>query len=69
MGVGGTLLSGGRGGVLQSATGVMILEVLRNGMVLLGINPYSQRMIEGLGIVIAVLIGNWHLRRRLRVIK
>lgn len=67
--VGGTLLSGGRGGVLQSATGVMILEVLRNGMVLLGINPYSQRMIEGLGIVIAVLIGNWHLRRRLRVIK
>ena len=67
--VGGTLLSGGRGGVLQSATGVMILEVLRNGMVLLGINPFSQRMIEGLGIVVAVVIGNWHLRRRLRVIK
>ena len=67
--VGGTLLSGGRGGVLQSATGVMILEVLRNGMVLLGINPFSQRMIEGLGIVIAVVIGNLHLRRRLRVIK
>lgn len=67
--VGGTLLSGGRGGVLQSTTGVMILEVLRNGMVLLGISPYSQRMIEGLGIVAAVAIGNWHLRRRLRVVK
>lgn len=67
--VGGTLLSGGRGGVLHSAVGVMILEVLRNGMVLMGVNPFSQRMIEGLGIVAAVVIGNWHLRRRLRVIK
>lgn len=67
--IGGTLLSGGRGGILQSVIGVLILEVLRNGMILTGIDPYSQRIIEGVGIVTAVVIGNWHMRRRLRVIK
>jgi len=67
--IGGTLLSGGRGGVLQSAVGVLILQVLRSGLVLTGTNPYLQHVVEGGVIVAAVAASNWRLRRRLRVVK
>ena len=67
--IGGTSLSGGRGGVLQSAVGVLILQVLRSGLVLTGTNPYLQHVVEGGVIVAAVAASNWRLRRRLRVVK
>ena len=38
--IGGTSLSGGRGGVLHSAVGVLILAVLANGMIFVGVSPY-----------------------------
>jgi len=67
--IGGTLLSGGRGGVLHSVVGVMILEVLRSGMVQLGVDPYLRHVVEGGVIIAALVIGNWSLRSRLRVVK
>lgn len=67
--IGGTLLSGGRGGVLHSLVGVMILQVLQNGMVQIGVDPYLRHVIEGATIVAALVAGNWHLRARLRVVK
>ena len=67
--IGGTLLSGARGGVLQSAVGVFILQVLENGMVLVGANPLSQQIVEGATITIAVAIGGYPLIRKLRVVK
>jgi len=67
--IGGTLLSGGRGGIVQSIIGVFILEVLRSGMVQLGVNPYLRHVIEGATIVGALAVGNWRLRTKLRVVK
>jgi ribose transport system permease protein len=67
--VGGTLLSGGRGGVLHSLVGVLILQVLQNGMVQLGVDPYLRHIVEGATIVAALVVGNWRLRSRLRVVK
>ncbi|MFE5672959.1 ABC transporter permease [Agromyces sp. NPDC056523] len=67
--VGGTLLSGGRGGVLQSIVGVLIVTVLANGLVLIGVSPYVQRAVQGVIVVVAVVITAWPLRRRLRVVK
>ncbi|CUX65237.1 putative Ribose/xylose/arabinose/galactoside ABC-type transport system, permease components AraH [Agrobacterium tumefaciens str. Kerr 14] len=67
--VGGTLLSGGRGGVLHSVVGVLILEVLRNGMIQIGVDPYLRHVVEGFTIIIALIAGNWRLRSRLRVVK
>jgi ribose transport system permease protein len=67
--IGGTLLSGARGGVLQTALGVFILQVLENGMVLVGANPLSQQIVEGATITIAVAIGGYPLIRKLRVVK
>jgi ribose transport system permease protein len=67
--IGGTPLSGGRGGVLQSAIGVLILVVLANGMIFLGISPYIQKSVQGGIILCAMLVATGHLRSRLRIVK
>lgn len=67
--VGGTLLSGGRGGVGESIIGVLIVIVLSNGLVLVGVSPYVQTAAQGVIVVVAVAATNWPLRERMRVIK
>jgi ribose transport system permease protein len=54
--VGGTSLSGGSGGVLNTLVGVLIIAVLGNGMVLLGISPDLQQAVQGVIIIIAVAV-------------
>jgi len=67
--LGGTLLSGGHGGVRQSMIGVLILVTLRNGLIQIGVDPLLQSALEGAVIIIAVAGSTWHLRRKIRVIK
>jgi len=67
--IGGTSLSGGRGGVVRSAVGVLILTVLSNGMIFVGVTPYLQTAVQGVIILLAVIAATWHLRNRLRVVK
>ena len=54
--VGGTSLSGGRGGILQTVVGVMIVVVLTNGMVLVGVEPSVQIGVQGMMIITAVAL-------------
>ncbi len=54
--VGGTALSGGEGGVLNTLIGVLIISTLANGMVLVGISPYVQQAVQGLLIIVAVAL-------------
>lgn len=54
--IGGTALSGGVGGVLNSLVGVLIVAVLENGMVLMGVSPYVQQAVQGVLIAIAVAV-------------
>jgi ribose transport system permease protein len=67
--LGGTLLSGGHGGVRQSVIGVLILITLRNGLIQIGVDPLLQSALEGAVIIVAVAGSTWHLRRKIRVIK
>lgn len=67
--VGGTLLSGGQGGVMQSTVGVLIVTVLANGLLLMGVSPYVQGAVQGVIVVAAVGAATWPLRQRLRVVK
>lgn len=66
--IGGTSLSGGRGGVLQSAVGALMLAVLANGMIFVGISPHIQKSVQGAIILSASLLATWHLRSRLRIV-
>jgi len=54
--VGGTALSGGQGGVVQTLVGVLIVVVLSNGMVLMGVPPSVQIGVQGLMIIAAVAL-------------
>ena len=65
--VGGTALTGGEGGVLNTLIGVLIVTVLANGMVLLGISPYVQQTVQGLMIIAAVALSLDRLR--LKIVK
>ncbi|WP_177307318.1 ABC transporter permease [Pseudoduganella namucuonensis] len=66
--IGGTPLGGGRGGVLRSALGVLILAVLANGMIFVGVAPELQKAVQGAIILLASLLATWHLRGRLRAV-
>lgn len=67
--IGGTLLSGGRGGIKHSVVGVLLLAVLENGMMHLGVSVYLQQAVVGLVVVAVVTIAGWQSRAVLRVIK
>jgi ribose transport system permease protein len=67
--VGGTLLSGGKGGVVRSVIGVLLLTVINNGLVLSGVDPTVQQAIAGIVIVSAVVVTGLRSRERLRVVK
>jgi ribose transport system permease protein len=67
--VGGTLLTGGRGGVLHSAVGVLLIMVLTNGLVQIGVSPYWQGGVQGLIVVAAVAAAVLPQRRRNQVVK
>lgn len=53
--LGGTSMSGGRGKIMGTFAGVMIIAVLNNGMNIMGINTYYQSVVKALVILIAVL--------------
>jgi len=56
--IGGTRLEGGRGGLLGTLIGVLIVGVVTNAMDLLGIKAYPQQMVKGAMIVGAVALQN-----------
>ncbi|MDB5240940.1 MAG: rbsC [Spirosoma sp.] len=54
--IGGTSLSGGRGNILGTVQGAIIIGVLNNGLVLLNVSPFWQQVVKGLVILLAVII-------------
>jgi ribose transport system permease protein/L-arabinose transport system permease protein len=60
--LGGTALSGGKGSVLGTILGVLILGVLNNGMILLGVSQFYQFILRGVLLILAVLIQRWFTR-------
>ncbi|MGV0816389.1 ABC transporter permease [Martelella sp. AMO21009] len=55
--LGGTAIAGGRGLVLGTLIGAVLLGILNNGLNLMGINPYLQDVIKGFIILLAIYIG------------
>ena len=54
--IGGTSLSGGRGSIIGTFFGVLIMVMIRNGLNLMGISPFWQGSAIGAIIIIALLI-------------
>lgn len=54
--LGGTSLMGGSGSVARAMFGVAIIAVINNGMTLMGISAYWQKVVIGAIIILAVLL-------------
>ncbi|MGD6960778.1 ribose ABC transporter permease RbsC [Fictibacillus phosphorivorans] len=54
--LGGTSLSGGRGLIVGTLIGALIIGTLNNGLNLLGVSSFFQMVVKGIVILIAVLI-------------
>lgn len=54
--IGGTSLAGGRGDLIGTIVGALILGVIDNGMNLLNVSPFLQSVVKGLVILFAVLL-------------
>ena len=65
--VGGTAMTGGAGGVVNTLIGSLILGILNNGMTVIGIDVYAQQVFLGVLIIIAVAVT--FDRKKLSIIK
>ena len=54
--LGGTSLFGGRGMILGSLVGAIVVGVLRNGLTLMGVSSVYQVLITGILVIIAVTV-------------
>lgn len=57
--IGGTSLFGGEGGIGGTMIGAVIVAVLANVLNLLGVSPFTQQIVTGALIVLAVLLGRF----------
>ena len=64
--VGGTSLAGGSGRIFGTLIGAFIISVIQNGMNLLGMESYTQQVVLGVVILVAVLLDKVRGSRGLR---
>ena len=56
--LGGTDIAGGKGHIIGTLVGALILGVLNNGLNLMGVSPYTQKVLKGAIIILAVYISS-----------
>jgi ribose/xylose/arabinose/galactoside ABC-type transport system permease subunit len=62
--LGGTALTGGRGGIVGTFGGLMVLSIVNNALNLTAVSAYVQQIIKGLIVVAAVVASGLFDRRR-----
>jgi fructose transport system permease protein len=63
--LGGTSLFGGRGTVIGTLIGAIIVGVFRNGLTLIGVDAVYQYLVTGILVILAVSVDQLSHRRRL----
>lgn len=57
--IGGTSLAGGKGSLIGTAIGAIILFMIKNAMNLLNVHPYWETIVVGIIILVAVSVNIW----------
>ncbi|MFM8320008.1 MAG: ABC transporter permease [Chloroflexota bacterium] len=65
--LGGTSLAGGRGSIGGTLIGAFVIGVLGDGLVMLGVSSFWQKVIKGAVIVLAVIIDQVQARMQERI--
>jgi ribose transport system permease protein len=60
--IGGTNLFGGEGKVSGTVIGILVIGVLSNGLAIMGVAEFWQRVVNGLIIVAVVALDQWRRR-------
>lgn len=61
--IGGTSNQGGTGGIVPTVIGVLMIGILNNGMDLLNVSGYYQKVVTGIVILLAVIIDRNNVNR------
>ncbi len=56
--VGGTTLKGGKGSVMRTVLGTLLIILMSNCLNLLGVSPYMQNVVKGIILVVAIWLDN-----------
>jgi ribose transport system permease protein len=64
--IGGCSLFGGEGSVIGSVLGLFFVNLLLDIMVLRGVSPYAQGIVQGIALILAVVVDIWTKRRAAR---
>lgn len=67
--LGGVSVNGGRGSVPLAMVGVIVIGVLSNGMSLLGLNEYWQKLVKGLVLLVVISVDSIRIQRSLNSTK
>ena len=62
--LGGTSLFGGRGRIMGTLVGVLIVGVFRNGLQLIGVDAVYQILVTGILVILAVTVDQFARRRQ-----
>ncbi|AOX21436.1 sugar ABC transporter [Kozakia baliensis] len=67
--IGGTSLSGGRGSLVGTLLGAIVIGVLANGLILMGVTDSIRQIITGIVIIAAVILDAYRAKLALRPAK
>jgi ribose transport system permease protein len=65
--IGGTSLFGGKGSMLGTLVGVLLIGVINNGLTLLNVSSFWVQFVQGALIFLAVLLDSFNSRRKRRM--
>lgn len=66
--IGGASLEGGKGSIPGSILGVILISIIQNGLIVIGTNPYYEKLFIGGFLLISVLINKYSKRTPARKI-
>lgn len=67
--IGGTSLVGGRGSIVGTVLGAILISEIDNGMNLLNVPSFNQFLIKGALLILAVVVDKLYQRRGLRALR
>ncbi len=65
--LGGTSMAGGVGTIGGTIVGVLVIQILNDGMVMMGVSTFWQMVIKGVVIIIAVMIDQFQKNMQMKI--